>query len=463
MAKKKDNISMTESLAEFKELKNIDKDTMIHVLEDSFRNVLAKMFGTDENYDVIISPENGDFEIYRTREVVKDDELEDVNRQATLEEAHKIDPDAEIGDEVTDQIQFEEFGRRAILNLRQALSSKILELQKENFYETFSQRVGQLISAEVYQVWKREALLLDDDGNELIMPKSEQIPSDYFRKGETVHAVIERVENESNNPRVILSRTSGEFLKRLFELNVPEIADGLITIRSVARIPGERAKMAVESYDERIDPVGACVGMNGSRIRGIVRELRGENIDVTTFTSNRKLFVQRALSPAHPSNINLFDEEGRAEVYLKPEEVPLAIGKNAANIKLASALTGYRIEVFRDVEVVDGADIYLDEFSDEIETWVIDVFKNIGCTTAKSVLLKNREELIRQTDLEESTIDYVIDVLKNEFDDEELLESGVMPDDNYQDESADDESEYIDSDEQEIQENDNFDDVSSQE
>ncbi|MFC4665574.1 transcription termination factor NusA [Falsiporphyromonas endometrii] len=463
MAKKKDNISMTESLAEFKELKNIDKDTMIHVLEDSFRNVLAKMFGTDENYDVIISPENGDFEIYRTREVVKDDELEDVNRQATLEEAHKIDPDAEIGDEVTDQIQFEEFGRRAILNLRQALSSKILELQKENFYETFSQRVGQLISAEVYQVWKREALLLDDDGNELIMPKSEQIPSDYFRKGETVHAVIERVENESNNPRVILSRTSGEFLKRLFELNVPEIADGLITIRSVARIPGERAKMAVESYDERIDPVGACVGMNGSRIRGIVRELRGENIDVTTFTSNRKLFVQRALSPAHPSNINLFDEEGRAEVYLKPEEVPLAIGKNAANIKLASALTGYRIEVFRDVEVVDGADIYLDEFSDEIETWVIDVFKNIGCTTAKSVLLKNREELIRQTDLEESTIDYVIDVLKNEFDDEELLESGVMPDDNYQDESADDESEYFDSDEQEIQENDNFDDVSSQE
>ncbi|MDO4673071.1 MAG: transcription termination factor NusA, partial [Porphyromonadaceae bacterium] len=428
MAKKKDNISMTESLAEFKELKNIDKDTMIHVLEDSFRNVLAKMFGTDENYDVIISPENGDFEIYRTREVVKDDELEDVNRQATLEEAHKIDPDAEIGDEVTDQIQFEEFGRRAILNLRQALSSKILELQKENFYETFSQRVGQLISAEVYQVWKREALLLDDDGNELIMPKSEQIPSDYFRKGETVHAVIDRVENESNNPRVILSRTSGEFLKRLFELNVPEIADGLITIRSVARIPGERAKMAVESYDERIDPVGACVGMNGSRIRGIVRELRGENIDVTTFTSNRKLFVQRALSPAHPSNINLFDEEGRAEVYLKPEEVPLAIGKNAANIKLASALTGYRIEVFRDVEVVDGADIYLDEFSDEIETWVIDVFKNIGCTTAKSVLLKNREELIRQTDLEESTIDYVIDVLKNEFDDEELLESGVMPD-----------------------------------
>lgn len=419
MAKKKDNVSMTESLAEFKELKNIDKTTMIHVLEDSFRNVLAKMFGTDENYDVIISPENGDFEIWRTRIVVNDDELEDPNRQVTLEEAHKIDPDAEIGEGVTDLIQFEEFGRRAILNLRQALSSKILELQKENFYETFSQRVGQLISAEVYQVWKREALLLDDDGNELIMPKSEQIPSDYFRKGETVHAVIERVENESNNPRVILSRTSGEFLKRLFELNVPEIADGLITIRSVARIPGERAKMAVESYDERIDPVGACVGMNGSRIRGIVRELRGENIDVTTFTNNKKLFIQRALSPAHPSNINLFEEEGRAEVYLKPDEVPLAIGKNAANIKLASALTGYNIEVFRDIEVVDGEDIYLDEFADEIETWIIDILKNIGCTTAMSVLNKNREDLIRQTDLEESTIDYVLEVLRNEFENDD--------------------------------------------
>ncbi len=411
---------MIDALAEFKELKSIDKETMIHVLEDSFRSVLSKMFGTDENYDVIINPEKGDFEIYRTRQVVADGSVEDRNRQVSLAEARNIDPEAEEGDDVTDVIHFEEFGRRAVLNLRQALSSKTLELQKENFYESFSQRVGQLISAEVYQVWKREALLLDDDGNELIMPKNEQIPSDFFRKGETVHAVIDRVENENNNPKVILSRTSGEFLKRLFELNVPEIADGLITIRSVARIPGERAKMAVESYDDRIDPVGACVGMNGSRIRGIVRELRGENIDVTSFTSNKSLFIQRALSPAHVSTINIFEEDKRAEVYLRPDQVPLAIGKNASNIKLASALTGYQIEVFRDVDVVDEEDIYLDEFADEIDTWVLDILKDKGCTTAKSVLRKSREELIHTTDLEEATIDYVLEVLKAEFEEEDL-------------------------------------------
>ncbi|KGN88790.1 transcription elongation factor NusA [Porphyromonas crevioricanis] len=419
MAKKQETISMIDSLAEFKELKNIDKETMIHVLEDSFRNVLSKMFGTDENYDVIINPEKGDFEIYRTRQVVQDGQVQDVNREVGLSEAHTIDPEAEEGDDVTDQIHFEEFGRRAILNLRQALSSKILELQKENFYEGFSQRVGQLISAEVYQVWKREALLLDDDGNELIIPKAEQIPSDFFRKGETVHAVIDRVENDNNNPKVILSRTSGEFLKRLFELNVPEIADGLITIRSVARIPGERAKMAVESYDDRIDPVGACVGMNGSRIRGIVRELRGENIDVTSYTTNKTLFIQRALSPAHVSTINIFEDDKRAEVYLRPDQVPLAIGKNASNIKLASALTGYQIEVFRDVDVVDEEDIYLDEFADEIDTWVLDILKDKGCTTAKSVLRKSREELIHTTDLEEATIDYVLGVLRAEFEEDD--------------------------------------------
>ncbi|WP_329902925.1 transcription termination factor NusA [Porphyromonas pogonae] len=417
MAKKEETVSLIDSLAEFKELKSIDKETMIHVLEDSFRNVLAKMFGSDENFDVIINPEKGDFEIWRTRVVVEDGAVSDASKEVGLTESHVIDPEAEVGDEVTDSVNFAAFGRRAVLNLRQALSSKILELQKSNFYNVFSQKVGELVSAEVYQVWKREALLIDDEGNELLMPKNEQIPGDFFRKGETVHAVIERVENENNNPKVILSRTSGDFLKRLLELNVPEIADGLITVRAVARVPGERAKIAVESYDDRIDPVGACVGMNGSRIRGIVRELKGENIDVTTYTSNPILFIQRALSPAKVSAISLIEDEQRAEVYLRPDEVPLAIGKNASNLKLASLLTGYRIEVFRDVENQGEEDIYLDEFSDEIDAWVIDVLKNIGCTTAKSVLRKTREELIKTTDLEESTIDNVLDILKAEFSD----------------------------------------------
>lgn len=421
MAKKKETVSMIDSLAEFKDLKNINKETMINVLEDSFRNVLSKIYGTDENCTVIINPERGDFEIWRTRRVVNNGEVIDAAREIALKDAQLVDPHCEVGEEVTEAVDFSAFGRRAVINLRQALASKILDLQKDNFYNKFKDRIGQLITAEVYQVWKREALLLDDEGNELLLPKSEQIPGDFFRKGETVRAVIERVENENNNPKVILSRVSGEFLKRLLELNVPEIADGLITLRAVARVPGERAKIAVESYDDRIDPVGACVGVNGSRIRGIVRELRGENIDVTTYTSNTLLFIQRALSPAKISAITLSDdpEDRQAEVYMRPEEVPLAIGKNASNLKLASLLTSYKIEVFRDGETGE-EDIYLDEFDDEIDSWVIDLFKTYGYTTAKSVLKKSREELIASIDLEEATIDHVLQVLRSEFGDEDL-------------------------------------------
>ncbi|MDO4691476.1 MAG: transcription termination factor NusA [Porphyromonadaceae bacterium] len=421
MAKKKETVSMIDSLAEFKDLKNINKETMINVLEDSFRNVLSKIYGTDENCTVIINPERGDFEIWRTRRVVNNGEVIDAAREIALKDAQLVDPHCEVGEEVTEAVDFSAFGRRAVINLRQALASKILDLQKDNFYNKFKNRIGQLITAEVYQVWKREALLLDDEGNELLLPKSEQIPGDFFRKGETVRAVIERVENENNNPKVILSRVSGEFLKRLLELNVPEIADGLITLRAVARVPGERAKIAVESYDDRIDPVGACVGVNGSRIRGIVRELRGENIDVTTYTSNTLLFIQRALSPAKISAITLSDdpEDRQAEVYMRPEEVPLAIGKNASNLKLASLLTGYKIEVFRDGETGE-EDIYLDEFDDEIDSWVIDLFKTYGYTTAKSVLKKSREDLIASIDLEEATIDHVLQVLRSEFGDEDI-------------------------------------------
>lgn len=420
MAKKKETTSLIDSLAEFKDLKNITKETMVSVLEDAFRNVLSKIFGTDSNCDVIINPERGDFEIWRTRRVVGNGEVINPPLEVELKEAQMLDPEAEIDEEVTDQVDFSAFGRRAVINLRQALASRILELQKDNFYANFSSRIGELITAEVYQVWKREALLIDDEGNELLMPKSEQIPGDFFRKGETVRAVIARVENENNNPKVILSRSSGEFLKRLLELNVPEIADGLITLKAVARIPGERAKIAVESYDDRIDPVGACVGMNGSRIRGIVRELRGENIDVTTYTSNTLLFIQRALSPAKVSAITLSEGDVKeAEVYVRPEEVPLAIGKNASNLKLASLLTGYRIEIFRDGETEGEEDIYLDEFDDEIDPWVIDLLKNMGCTTAKAVLKKGKEEVITSTDLEESTVDHLFAVLSAEFGDEE--------------------------------------------
>lgn len=423
MAKKKETTSMIDSLAEFKDLKNISRETMMDVLESAFLNVLSKIYGTDKNFTVIINPERGEFEIWRNRLIVNDGEVTNESDEIALSDARLLDEDCELGEEVSEAVDFNAFGRRAVINLRQALASKILELQKDNFFARFKDRVGELISAEVYQVWKREALLLDEDGNELILPKSEQIPGDFFRKGETVRAVIERVENDNNNPKVILSRVSGEFLKRLLELNVPEIADGLITLRAVARIPGERAKIAVESYDERIDPVGACVGVNGSRIRGIVRELRGENIDVTTYTTNTLLFIQRALSPAKVSAISLDieSEHPQAEVYLRPEEVPLAIGKNASNLKLASLLTGYKIEIYRDNANTE-EDIYLDEFADEIDQWIIDVLKNIGCTTAKSVLKKNRTELLELTDLEETTLDQVFDILRSEFSEEELAQ-----------------------------------------
>ena len=419
MAKKEETISMIDTLAEFKELKNIDKDTMISVLEDSFRNVIAKMFGTDENYDVIINPEKGDFEIWRNRTVVADDELEDENLQLTLTEARKIDADCEVGEEVTDEVHFADFGRRAILNLRQTLASKILELQKDSLFAKYKDKIGNIIAADVYQVWKKEILLLDDEGNELLLPKSEQIPSDFYRKGETVRAVVQKVDNYNNNPKIILSRTDKMFLQRLFELEVPEINDGLILIKAIARIPGERAKVAVESYDDRIDPVGACVGMKGSRIHGIVRELRNENIDVINYTSNASLFIQRALSPAKISSIRVNEEEHKAEVYLRPEEVSLAIGKGGLNIKLACMLTEYAIDVFRDVEGADEEDIYLDEFSDEIDSWVIEALKNIGCYTAKSVLAMNREEIVERADLEEQTVDEVLAILSAEFEEEE--------------------------------------------
>ena len=419
MAKKEETISMIDTLAEFKELKNIDKDTMIRVLEDSFRNVIAKMFGTDENYDVIINPEKGDFEIWRNRTVVADDELEDENLQLTLTEARKIDADCEVGEEVTDEVHFADFGRRAILNLRQTLASKILELQKDSLFAKYKDKIGNIIAADVYQVWKKEILLLDDEGNELLLPKTEQIPTDFYRKGETVRAIVQRVDNYNNNPKIILSRTDKLFLQRLFELEVPEINDGLITIKAIARIPGERAKVAVESYDDRIDPVGACVGMKGSRIHGIVRELRNENIDVINYTSNISLFIQRALSPAKISSIRVNEEEHKAEVYLRPEEVSLAIGKGGLNIKLACMLTEYAIDVFRDVEGADEEDIYLDEFSDEIDSWVIEALKNIGCYTAKSVLAMNREEIVERADLEEQTVDEVLAILSAEFEEEE--------------------------------------------
>ncbi|MCD7976721.1 MAG: transcription termination factor NusA [Tannerellaceae bacterium] len=419
MAKKEEVVvSMIDTLAEFKELKNIDKDTMISVLEESFRNVIAKMFGTDENYDVIINPEKGDFEIWRNRTAVEDDELEDPNLQITLTEARTIDPDCEVGEEVTDEVYFAKFGRRAILNLRQTLTSKILELQKDSLYAKYKEKIGTIIAADVYQVWKKEILLLDDEGNELLLPKSEQIPTDFYRKGETVRAVVQRVDNYNNNPKIILSRTDKVFLQRLFELEVPEIHDGLITIKAIARIPGERAKVAVESYDDRIDPVGACVGMKGSRIYGIVRELRNENIDVINYTSNVSLFIQRALSPAKISSIRVNEEEHKAEVYLRPEEVSLAIGKGGLNIKLACMLTEYAIDVFRDIDGADEEDIYLDEFVDEIDGWVIEALKNIGCYTAKNVLALSREEIIERADLEETTVDEVLGILSAEFEDD---------------------------------------------
>lgn len=415
--KKEDNTpNMIETFKEFKDNKNIDQTTLVSVLEESFRNVIAKIYGSDENFDVIVNPAKGDFEIYRNRTVVADGEVEDDNKQISLTDARKIEADYEVGEDVSEKVDFAKFGRRAILTLRQTLASKILELEHDTLYNKYKDREGQEISAEVYQVWKREVLLVDDENNELILPKQEQISGDQYHKGETVRAVILRVDNENNNPKIILSRTSPIFLERLLEAEVPEIQDGLIAIKKVARMPGERAKVAVESYDDRIDPVGACVGVRGSRVHGIVRELCGENIDVINYTSNTKLFIQRALSPAKVNSINIDEENMKAEVYLQPEEVSLAIGRSGMNIKLASMLTGYTIDVFREVENNDEEDIYLDEFSDEIDQWVIDAIKGIGLETAKQVLNAPREMLIEKADLEEETVDNVIKILKAEFD-----------------------------------------------
>lgn len=413
-----ENINLIDTFAEFKDLKNIDRPTMMSVLEDVFRSMIIKMYGSDDNYDIIINIDKGDFEIWRNREVVEEGEVEDSNRQIALSEAKKIQDDYEIGEELTDEVKLADFGRRAILAIRQNLTARILELEKNNIYNKYKDRIGEIITGEVYQVWKREILVLDDEGNELLLPKNEQIPSDFFRKGDTVRAIVLRVEMRNNSPIIILSRTSSVFLERLFELEVPEIFDGLITIKKIVRIPGERAKVAVESYDERVDPVGACVGMKGSRIHSIVRELRNENIDVINFTNNLQLYITRSLSPAKISSIRIDEENKRVGVYLQPEEVSLAIGKGGFNIKLAGQLTGYEIDVFREadtaVEVED--DVNLDEFTDEIESWIIDVLKKIGCDTAKSVLEIPYEELVKRTDLEEETVKDIIRILESEFE-----------------------------------------------
>lgn len=420
MAKQKENvINLVDTFQEFKELKNIDRATMINVLEESFRSVIAKTFGSDKNYDVIVNPDKGDFEIRRNRVVVEDADLTDSNAEIALSEALEIDEDYEVGEEVTDEVSFVSFGRRAILTLRQTLASKILELEKDSLYNKYKDMVGTIIAAEVYQVWKKEILLLDDEGNELLLPKSEQIPGDFYRKGETVRAVVLRVDNFNNNPKIYLSRTSPMFLQRLFEQEVPEINDGLITIKRIARIPGERAKIAVESYDDRIDPVGACVGVKGSRIHGIVRELRNENIDVINYTANIELFIKRALSPATVSSLILNEDTHKVEVYLKPEEVSLAIGKGGMNIKLASMLTEYTIDVFRELDGNnEEEDIYLEEFADEIDQWVIDAIRALGIDTAKGVLNAPREMLIEKADLEEDTVDEILTILRAEFENE---------------------------------------------
>ena len=421
MAKKNENVlNLVDTFQEFKELKSIDRTTLINVLEESFRSVIAKMFGSDKNYDVIVNPDKGDFEIRRNRVVVADEDLTDPNAEIALSEALKIDEDYEVGEEVTDEVSFVSFGRRAILNLRQTLASKVLELEKDSLYNKYKDMVGTVIAAEVYQVWKKEILLLDDEGNELLLPKNEQIPGDFYRKGETVRAVVSRVDNQNNNPKIYLSRTSPLFLQRLFEQEVPEINDGLITLKRIARIPGERAKIAVESYDDRIDPVGACVGVKGSRIHGIVRELRNENIDVINYTANIELFIKRALSPATVSSLILNEEERKAEVYLQPDQVSLAIGQGGANIKLASMLTEYTIDVFRELDNEDEEeDIYLEEFKDEIDEWVIDAIRALGFDTAKAVLNAPREMLINKADLEEDTVDEVLAVLRAEFENED--------------------------------------------
>ena len=420
MAKKAETISLIDTFAEFKETKNIDRATLVSVLEESFRSVIAKLFGSDENYDVIVNPDKGDFEIYRNRTVVADGEVKDDNREIGLSEARQIDEDYEVGEEVSESVDFAKFGRRAILTLRQTLAGKILELEHDSLYNNYKDRVGEIVSAEVYQVWKKEMLLVDDEGNELSLPKTEQIPSDFYRKGEAVRAVVARVDNTTGNPKIILSRTSPVFLQRLLEAEVPEIHDGLITVRKIARMPGERAKIAVESYDDRIDPVGACVGVKGSRVHGIVRELRGENIDVINYTQNIQLFITRALAPATVNSIRVDEEARKAEVFLAPDQVSLAIGKGGLNIKLASMLTEYTIDVFREVEGEsgEGDDIYLDEFAGDIDQWVIDALKGIGLETARDVLDAPREMLVSQADLEEETVDDVLRILGEEFEEE---------------------------------------------
>lgn len=414
-----DSSNLIETFSEFKDFKNIERGTMMSILEDVFRNALEKKYGDDENFDVIINLDKGDLEIWRNREIVNDGEVEDENKQIALSDAQKIEEDFEVGEECSEEIPFESFGRRNIMAMRQNLISRILELEKDNIYNTYKEKVGDIVTGEIYQIWRKEMLILDDDENELILPRSEQIPSDHFKKGDPVRAVVAKVEMRNSNPVVILSRTAPEFLERLFELEVPEVYDGLITIKGIVREPGERAKIAVESYDDRIDPVGACVGMKGSRIHGIVRELRNENIDVINYTTNPQLYITRALSPAKVSSVQLHDNERRASVYLDPEQVSLAIGKGGHNIKLASRLTDYEIDVYRESAVDDSEDVDLQEFSDEIEDWILQKLKDIGCDTGKSVLEKSREDLIKLTDLEEETVDRVLDVLKEEFEQEE--------------------------------------------
>ena len=408
-----DNLNLISNFAEFKELKNIDKSTMIGVLEDVFRHALQKQYDTDENFDVIINPEKGDLEIWRNRTVVEDGAVENPNLEIAVSEVKKIDPTYEIGDEYADQVQFSQFGRRTVLSLRQNLASRILDLEKANLFEKYSEKVGEIISGEVYQVWKREVLILDDDENELLLPKSEQIPNDFYRKGDTIKAIVKSVEMNNNQPRIILSRTAPQFLERLFEQEVPEIFDGLITIKKIVRIPGERAKVAVESYDDRIDPVGACVGMKGSRIYSIVKELRNENIDVVNYTANTSLMIQRSLNPAKISSITIDEEKKTASVYLKPDQVSLAIGKGGLNIRLSKMLTGYDIDVYREIEEEDVA---LTEFSDEIEGWIIEALQHVGCDTAKSVLELSVEEIAARADLEIEQAQKVVEILKAEFD-----------------------------------------------
>ena len=417
--KKEDRPSMIETFKEFKEMKNIDRTTLVSVLEESFRSVISKIYGSDENFDVIVNPDKGDCEIHRSRTVVADGEVTDPNKEISLSDAQKIEPDYEVGEEVSEEVRFSDFGRRAILVLRQTLASKILELEHDSLYNKYKDKEGQVVSAEVYQTWKKEALLIDDEGNELHLPKTEQIPTDKFRKGETVRAVVLKVDNENNNPRIFLSRTSPLFLERLLEAEVPEVADGLITIKKIVRMPGERAKVAVESYDERIDPVGACVGVRGSRVHGIVRELCNENIDVVNYSANTKIFISRALSPAEVNRVELDEETKHAEVFLNPDQVSLAIGRSGLNIKLACMLTEYTIDVIRDVPEAENEmdeDVMLDDFSDEIDQWVIDAIKSIGLQTAKEVINAPYQMLVEKADLEEETVDNVLRILKAEFE-----------------------------------------------